>query len=232
MYYRASTPEDTDSPGGVAILTREETTMRKPVSISGPDVPDSTGEVVGMEEGVLRVRCERRIPDSASATVAFDRIQLSGRVLGSEPMGNDWGISIALNFSRRREARLPASGQVTVGVVSIRGTTSYEATLVDVSPSGFSVRMPTPVSLGTRLYIETATEIIIGEVRHSRPTADGEYILGAMVTEVVKDSRMQGQFAAFWGSVRRRMGAGGVRGTEAQKPSAAPASSKRKDRSE
>ena len=142
--------------------------MQKQLCISGPSLPDSTGEVVGLEDGVLRVRCERRIPDTTATTIAFDHIRLSGTVLGSEPMGSEWGISIALNFSRRREARLPVSGKVTVGVVSGRGTKLYDASMIDVSPSGFSLQVPLSVPLGARIYIETTTEIILGEVRHRR----------------------------------------------------------------
>lgn len=192
--------------------------VRKPVSISGPSLPDSSGEVVGMENGVLRVRCDRRIPDATAATIAFDHIQLSGTVLGSEPMGGDWGVSIALNFSRRREARLPVSGKVTVGVVSSGGTKLYPSTMIDVSPSGFSLRVPFSVPLGARIYIETTTEMILGEVRHCRAADGGEFVIGAMVTQIVKDSRMENQFAAFWGSVRRRIGFGGVKGAEPRGP--------------
>jgi hypothetical protein len=155
---------------------------------------------------VLRIRCERRLPAGAAARISLDQIQISGTVLGCNPMEDDWGVSVALSFSRRREARIPCGGRVTAGVMGMRGTRAYEASLVDVSPSGVSVRLPVPVKVATRIYVETESEMLLGEVRHCRPAGGGEFVAGVMLIEVVKDSRAEGQFAALWGRMRRRLG--------------------------
>lgn len=176
------------------------------VRISGARIPDLTGELIDIREGVLRIRCDRRLPDGALARISLDQIQICGTVLGCIPMGGDWGVSVALSFSRRREARIPCSGKVTAGVMSAHGAKSYEASLVDVSPSGLSLRLPVPVRIAARIYVETETEMLIGEVRHCRPTDGGDFIAGVTLIEVVKDAHIQGRFASLWGNMRRRLG--------------------------
>jgi hypothetical protein len=189
-----SEPRAPQKPSGIA------------VRIFGARIPDSIGELIDIREGVLRIRCERRLPDGALARISLDQIQISGTVLGCIPMDGDWGVSVALSFSRRREARIPCTGKVTAGVLSVHGTRSYEASLLDVSPSGLSLHLPAPVRIAARLYVETESEMLIGEVRHCRPAAGGGFVVGVMLIEVVKDARIEGQFASLWENMRRRLG--------------------------
>jgi hypothetical protein len=193
------------------------------VRIFGARIPDSVGELIDIREGVLRIRCERRLPDGALARISLDQIQISGTVLGCIPMGGDWGVSVALSFSRRREARIPCSGKVTAGVMSVHGTRSYGASLADVSASGLSLRLPVQVKIAARIYVETETEMLIGEVRHCRPAGGGDFIVGVMLIEVVRDARSEGQFASLWGNMRRRLGfALGLRSMSGSRPEKEP----------
>jgi hypothetical protein len=176
------------------------------VRIFGSRIPDLIGELIDIQEGVLRIQCERRLPDGTLVRVALDQIQISGTVLGSLPLGNDWAVSVALSFSRRREARIPCAGKVIAGVLSAHGSRSYEASLVDVSPSGLSLRLPAPAQIAARIYVETEGEILIGEVRYCRPDPGGDFVVGVMLIEVVKDARALGQFASLWEDMRRRLG--------------------------
>src|SRR6185437_8257265 len=176
------------------------------VRIFGPRIPDSIGELIDIRDGVLRVRCDRPLPDGMLARISLDQIQISGAVLGCIPIDAGWGVSIALSFSRRREARIACNGKVTAGVMSVHGTRSYEASLVDVSPSGLSLRFPVSVRIAARIYVETESEMLIGEVRHCRPAEGGEFVIGVMLIEVVKDARVEGQFASLWANMRRRLG--------------------------
>ncbi|HEU5020577.1 MAG TPA: PilZ domain-containing protein [Bryobacteraceae bacterium] len=140
------------------------------------------------------------------ARIALDQIQISGAVLGCIRAEDGWEVSIALSFSRRREARIACAGKVSVGVMSAHGTRSYEAWLVDVSPSGLSLRLPVAVRIAARIYIETESEMLIGEVRHCRPADGGDFLVGVMLIEVVKDARIEGHFAPLWANMRRRLG--------------------------
>jgi len=176
------------------------------VRIFGARIPDSIAELIDIREGVLRIRCERRLPDGALARISLDQIQISGTVLGCIPMGGDWAVSVALSFSRRREARIPCNGKVTAGVMSVRGARAYEASLLDVSPSGLSLRLPVQVRIAARIYVETESEMLIGEVRHCRPANGGDFVVGVMLIEVVKDARVEGPFTSLWGNMRRRLG--------------------------
>jgi len=212
-----------DSAPIVALAGSEPRAAQKPsgiaVRIFGARIPDSIGELVDIEDGVLRIRCERRLPDGALARISLDQIQISGTVLGCIPMGSDWSVSVALSFSRRREARIPCTGKVIAGVMNVHGATSYEAALVDVSPSGISLRLPVAVPIAARIYVETESEMLIGEVRHCRPAGSGEFVAGMMLIDVVKDARFGGRFASVWGNVRRRFDfALGIRRTSGSQP--------------
>jgi len=61
------------------------------------------------------------------------------------------------------------------------------------------------VRIAARIYVETESEMLIGEVRHCRPADGGDFIVGVMLIEVVKDARSEGQFAPLWANVRRRL---------------------------
>jgi hypothetical protein len=160
---------------------------------------------VGIESGSIHIRSEIRIADATQVAVWFDHIQLSGAVTGCQPMGDDWGVSVALGVSRRREVRLSATEHLTVGIVGERGTTACEAAVVNASPSGLGLSTNRPMKLATRIYIETEAEMLLGEVRHCRPTGEGRYSVGVMIVDVVPDARSQGKFSAFWERFRWKL---------------------------
>lgn len=172
------------------------------VRISGPGVPDASCYLIGIESGLIRIHSESRIPDGEPVTIAFGHIQLSGIVTGSHALGDDWGIAIALHPARRREARVSASGTLTLGVVGPRGTTYSSAIVTNISQSGLGLRVPNPIPLASRVYVEAASEMILGEVRHCRPSGDGQFIAGILIVEVVPDSRSVGLFATVWERLR------------------------------
>jgi len=195
------------APASVRVPVRERA-QRALVHISGPSLPDFICELVGIDAGILHVRCDIRVADQSPATLLFDHILLSGVVVGCQPIGAKWGISIALTMSRRREARMPANGTLTVGIVCDSGTTSYQATVTDISPFGLGLRIPCAIGLAARVYVETESEMIMGEIRHCRPTGDGEFVVGVMIVEVVPDSRTEGKLTVLWDRLRRKMAAG------------------------
>jgi len=183
----------------------------RPVRISGRTVPDGDCQLVGIDAGVLYLRSDRRIADSSAVTVSFDHTQLSGYVTGCQRTEDAWVISIALASGRRREERVPTGEQFTVGIVGNRGTTSCQCTVIDRSPSGLGLRFPRPIAPGTRVYVEMETVMALGEVRHCRPTEDGEFIAGVAIAEFLPDVRGRSKFTEILDKLRWKLGSG-IRG--------------------
>lgn len=175
---------------------------RKTVRISGTAVPDCLGALAGIDAGMLHVRSDRRIPETTHVVVGFDHIQLAGVITRCEPARGDWELTIALTSTGRREARLPASGKLNIGTVDGKETTSCQASVIDASPSGIGVRIPLRLGPGTRIYVEMESELVLGEVRHCRPTEDGHFVAGVMIVEVASDVRTRSRFGAIWDKVR------------------------------
>jgi|SRR6185437_7000297 len=178
---------------------------RAPVHLSGPNVPDVICELLGLDAGILRVRSERRILDASPLTVSFDRIQLSGVVTGCQPIGDEWTVSIALTVSRRREARFPVNRNLTVGIIREGGSEPSLATVVNYSASGFCLGLSHPVKVASRIYVETESEMILGEVRHCYRAGDFQFVIGVLIVEVIPDVRTQGKLVVFWDKFRWRL---------------------------
>ena len=188
------------------------------VHISGTTVPDCFCELVGIDSGILYVRSERQIPESSSIFVAFDHVQLSGIVAGCHAAEQDWVISIALASCKRRlEERFPAGEKSVIGIVEHHGTTLREGSVIDASSSGLGLRLSQSIDPGARIYVETESTMVFGEVRHCRPTANGEYIVGVMIVEVVQDVRNQNMFSVMLNSLRWKL-ASSIRGRDLPAP--------------
>ncbi|HVW07638.1 MAG TPA: PilZ domain-containing protein [Bryobacteraceae bacterium] len=195
-------------PATPAQLTRR---VRQPVRISGKAVPDGECELVGIGDGVLYLRSERRIADTSAVNVTFERTQLSGYVSGCVPVEGGWDVAITLLSSRRREVRIPMGEYLSVGVVGRSGTKRYHCTVMDRSASGLGLRFAKYVAPGTRIYVEIESTIVLGEIRHCSPTDDGYFMAGLAVVECVPDAREINTFSEIVHKLRWKI-ASGLRG--------------------
>jgi len=137
--------------------------VRRPVRISGKAVPDSECELVGIGDGVLYLRSERRIADTSAVNVTFERTQLSGYVSSCVPVEGGWDVSISLLSGRRKEVRIPTGEYLSVGIVGRNGTKRYHCTVVDRSASGLGVRFAKHVAPGTRIYVEFESSMLLAK---------------------------------------------------------------------
>jgi hypothetical protein len=177
-------------------------------------VPDCLCELVGIDAGILYIRSERQIPESSSIIVSFDHVQLSGSVAGCQPVESEWVISVALASCKRRlEQRMPAGELSVIGIIEHGGTTLRHGGVIDTSSSGLGIRIDRPIDTGTRVYVETRDMMLFGEVRHCRPTADGHFIAGVMIVEVVPDVRSQNAFSVVLDNLRWKL-ASAIRGKD------------------
>ena len=193
---------------------------RIPVHITGTTVPDCICQLVGIDAGVLYVRSEYQIPESAPIVVSFDHVQLSGVVADCQPHETDWIISVALASCKRRlEERVSNGESCSVGVVGSVGnlgseaTTLHTGTVVDQSPSGLGLRINHEIDTGVRVCVETASMMVFGEVRYCRQTRDGHFMAGVMIVEVAPDLHTQNPFSVMLNNLRWKL-ASSIRGKE------------------
>ena len=177
-------------------------------------MPDCVCELVGIDAGILYVRSERQIQEASPIIVSFDHVRLSGVVAGCQPAGQAWVISVALPAGKGRlEERVPASEKSVIGIVEHDGTTVRECSVIDTSSSGLGLRLSIPIKTGARVYVETQSMMVFGEVRHCRLHEDGHYVAGVMVVEVVPDVRSQNMFSVMLNNLRWKL-ASSIRGRD------------------
>jgi len=187
---------------------------RIPVHISGTTVPDSSCELVGIDAGILYVRSERQIPESAPIVVSFDHVQLSGVVAGCQPADEDWVISVALASCKRRlDERVPNGENSVIGIVESDGTILRSCTITDTSTFGLGLRLSAPIDTGARVYVEAGSMIVFGEVRHCRPKSGGQFVAGVLIVDVVPDLRTQNVFSVMLNNLRWKL-ASSIRGRD------------------
>jgi len=196
------------------LLETRKPLKRISVHISGTTVPDCACGLVGIDAGVLYVRSERQIPESSSIVVSFDRVQLSGVVAGCQPAEGEWVISIALASCKRRlDERIPNGEESVIGVVEGDRTTLRPCTIVDTSSFGLGLRLSFPIDPGARVCVETESMMLFGEVRHCHPKAEGEFIAGLLIIDVVPDVRTQNMFSVMLNNLRWKL-ASSIRGRD------------------
>jgi hypothetical protein len=90
-------------------------------------------------------------------------------------------------YGRRREVRLPC----TVTVVRVQaGEHDAPATaqLVEISSIGMQLHTEEPMSVGTRLTIDTGGMRVRGAVRHCEPRSEQSYTVGVLLCDVRVES--------------------------------------------
>lgn len=188
---------------------------RIPVTISGPDVPDTAGYLVGVDAGTLYARSERQIAQASPIVISLDRVTLSGMVMESRPAEDEWIISIALPAGKRRlEERIPYGREGKIGIVENGKTDLRPCMILDASPHGLGIQLDFPVEIGAKICVEMESSVIFGEIRHSRVGSDGGYIAGILIVDVETDVKNQSAFTVMLNQLRWKIAAA-IRGREA-----------------
>ena len=169
-------------------------------------MPDSSGEIVGMDAGLLFLRSDRRIPESSSIEISFPQVKISGVVENCRRVEADWVISVAMTPGRRRLERMPVGEDTTLAVIENGAATLRRARIVDASGSGMGIRVPRPLTVGLRVCVETQATLVFGEVRYCRHEQKNSFAAGISILEVVPDVRTQSSFSLMLANLRRKVG--------------------------
>ena len=84
---------------------------------------------------------------------------------------------------------------------------------MNASYSGLGLQVSQPIQLGSRVYVETESMMVFGEVRHCHPRAEGEFIAGLLIIDVVPDVRTQNMFSVMLNNLRWKL-ASSIRGRD------------------
>lgn len=183
-------------------------TERIPIQVSGPDVPDTPCQLVGIDAGMLYLRADRQIPEASQIVISFDHVTLSGFVAECQSGSRGWIVSVALALCKRRlEERVPHGEEAIVRVVENGKAVRHLCTIVDTSSFGLGLRLPFPIALGTRVCVETESIVVFGEIRHCNRNLDGEYNAGILIVDVVSDIRSQSTFSVMLSNLRHKLAA-------------------------
>lgn len=182
---------------------------RIPIQISGPDVPDTPCQLVGIDAGTLYLRTDRQIAEASQIVISFDHVSLSGFVAECQSGSRGWIVSVALALCKRRlEERVPHGEEAVVRVIESGKAVRHLCTIVDTSTFGLGLRLPIPIALGARVCVETESMVVFGEIRHCNQNPDGEYNAGILIVDVVTDVRSQSTFSVMLSNLRYKLAAG------------------------
>ncbi len=184
-------------------------TDRIQIQISGPDVPDTPCQLVGIDAGTLYLRADRKIAEGSQIVISFDHVTLSGFIAECQSGSRGWVVSVALALCKRRlEERVPHGEEAIVRVVENGKAAHHLCTIVDTSTFGLGMRLPFPLALGARVCVETESMVVFGEIRHCNQNLDGEYNAGVLVVDVVTDVRSQSTFSVMLSNLRHKLAVG------------------------
>ena len=117
----------------------------------------------------MHIRANDWIEPASRVSAMIGRITVSGEVVYCTRKDTWYRACIALNSENegRREPRLPVRLPGSVVVLSgDGGEQAVEGLVLDVSVSGMRLRIPQGVETETMIFVEMASTLVVGEVRH------------------------------------------------------------------
>jgi len=185
-------------------------------SVPGVDVLVRAGKagaplscrLVGIANGRIHLCGDRWIEPSSHVTVSISRITLSGEVEYCTAADAEYRICVNADSAEegtRREPRLSVfqTASATVLTDALRNTT--EGVLIDLAVSGLSFEMATSAEVGAIILIETATSLIVGEVRHCQELKNHRFRAGIAITDIFIDARFQQNSGVTRKPLRRKL---------------------------
>lgn len=193
------------------------TTVKEPASISGPGVtlysmaPDDPPRpcvMLGLAEGKLHVRSSQWIEPSSRIRAQFEHHSFNGEVQYCTRKDTWFRICIDLlaEHDQRREPRMAVHQKGAVTTLSNTHPLSVPGVLLDLAIAGMRIELPHEVEPGTMMYIETATALIAGEVRHCRKGSEGNFEAGVAVTDVLPAIQLGAAAPGMARSICRKLG--------------------------
>ena len=145
----------------------------------------------GIANGQIHLLAPNRVPDATKVMLKFDHVAIPGKVLSSRQDQDSFSTCVETIPSDhvRRAPRFPIDESCLVSVLDCGDGTRIKGWLTDFSKSGLGLHAGSYVEIGTRIYVETRSLLIAGEVRHCRPRSNGTFTVGVETTDIFSDFR-------------------------------------------
>jgi hypothetical protein len=146
------------------------------------------GVIQDFTPGEVSVLLEEFVPVGHSVAVKFRNATFDGEVLYSQPKESRYQTNIrimdsaetGLRSTPRFSVRLPA----LVFAGSLSDTTS--GTIIDISGAGLGLELPSPISVGEPVAVESEMNIAFGVVRHCRKHSEQVFRTGVQLHHVIQ----------------------------------------------
>lgn len=138
--------------------------------------------------GRVHLYAGEMIMPETRVVVAFEQFTMNGEVKYCTSRGNLYTVSVDVTTtpaSQRREPRFPVDIPGKVILMSDSGTMAFRGVITDFSRSGLGLTVPVAVEVGSIACIETATMLVVGEVRHCRTEGEGRFVAGLAMSDVL-----------------------------------------------
>jgi hypothetical protein len=176
--------------------------------LTGTSAPPLPCALLGIERGKMHIRANGWIEPASRVSAMLGRVNVSGEVVYCTRKDTWYLACIALNSENegRREPRLPVRLPGSVVVLSgDGGEQSVEGLVLDVSVSGMRLRIPQGVKPETMIFVEMASTLVVGEVRHCLPGKNGQFEAGIEVTDVISDTKARQNSSGRLRNIRRKL---------------------------
>lgn len=154
----------------------------------------------------MHIRANEWIEPASRVSAILGRVTISGEVVYCTRKDTWYRACIALNSENegRREPRLPVQLPGAVIALSGEGERSVPGVVVDVSLSGLRLRIPQSVDSGTMIFVEMASTLVVGEVRHCIGK-NGHFEVGIEITDVLSDIKSRQDSRGTLRGIRRKL---------------------------
>lgn len=173
--------------------------------LTGTGAPPLPCALLGIERGKMHIRAAGWIEPASRVSAMIGSITVSGEVVYCTRKETWYRTCIALNSENegRREPRLPVQLPGAVLALSGEGERSVPGMVLDVSLSGLRLRIPQSVASGTMIFVEMASTLVVGEVRHC-VEKNGHFEVGIEITDVLSDIKLRRDSGGILRSIRRK----------------------------
>ena len=143
--------------------------------LTGTSAPPLACALLGIERGKMHFRTNDWIEPASRVSAMLGRVNVSGEIVYCTRKDTWYRACIALNSENegRREPRLPV--RLPGAVVALSGDggeQSVQGLVLDVSISGMRLKIPQSVEIGTMIFVEMASTLVVGEVRRCHAGKD------------------------------------------------------------
>jgi hypothetical protein len=211
---------------------KRDSTYGVAVTVVGGNRPAFTGTLLSIGSGQLHFRSDRWVEPGRQIAAGFDHIAVKGTVIYCK-WRNEGGYLTCVDVAtesaqQRREPRFPIDMPGTVILLGNHGASLMNGVIRDISSSGLGLRIPSEAPVSSTVCVETATLLVVGEVRHCSTVPSG-FSVGVLLTDVFSDQaeprrRSRSTLMEKTRTLGRAIFGNGGTGTDTQSPHRMPES--------